>query len=325
MPIGLFFCITFVLAATFTARADIQIVRQPPPLDFSDRGTPLDTSGLIPLKSQSPRSPTVKSQRPVGVYITNAITEGDAKALQDISGELENLGAVWLDSTGGDVFAAMQIGRLIRKHELATWIAVPARCYSSCALIFIAGVKRTNFGQIGLHRPYLASAPQSRQLLEKQIPFLLSQIKAYVSEMGITDNFYQQIVNTEPSQMVTYGWSDYRTLVPENDPTYDEVRISYEARSYGVTTSEMRQREEDAEQCYKLAPAGTSQFLMCYEARMWGLSERVYRERQQKVSRACVLRDDEGKIIDAIPRRDRKDHPIWIRMESCVRNIMLHP
>jgi hypothetical protein len=324
MPIGFGFCVAFLLATTFAAWAELQIVR--PALDFSRFADPIDTSGLVPLKSQSPPRPTANRQRPVGVYITNTITEADAKALQDTSGELENLHVVWLDSKGGDVFAAMRIGRLIRKYELATWIsAPPGKCYSSCALIFIAGVQRLNFGEIGLHRPHLASAPQSRQLLEKQIPFLLSQIKGYVSEMGITDNFYQQMVNTPPSQMATYGWSDYRTLVPENDPTYDEVRISYEARRYGVRTAEMRLREEDAEQCYKLRAPGTSQFLTCYEARMWGLSDRVYQERQEKASRSCRLSDDEAKIVDAIPRRDRKDHPIWIRMESCVRGIMLHP
>jgi len=258
------------------------------------------------------------------VYITNTVTEGDAKAFQDASRDLEKQNGVWLDSKGGDVFAAMQIGRLIRKYELSTWVSAPGKCYSSCALIFIAGVWRLNFGEIGLHRPYLASAPQRRQILEKQIPLLLSQIKSYVYEMGITENFYQQLVNTPPSEMVTYGWSDYRKIVPENDPTYDEVRISYEAREYGVTTtSEMRQRELDAEQCYKLA-LGDS-FSACYESRKWGLSERVYRERQDKAWRACQLGDEEIKIVSAIPSRERKDHPILIRRESCVRTIMLNP
>ena len=112
--------------------------------------------------------------------------------------------------------------------------------------------------------------------------------------MGITANFYQQMVNTPPSQMVTYGWSDYRTIVPEIDPTYDEVRISYEAREYGVTTSEMRQRELDAEQCYALAD--TSKISDCVDSRKWGLGELVYGERQKKAFRSCGLSDDEAKF-----------------------------
>jgi hypothetical protein len=121
-------------------------------------------------------------------------------------------------------------------------------------------------GSLGLHRPYLASVPQNRQAVEKQVPLMLSQVKQYVAEMGITDNFYQQMVNTEPAQMVVYGtasdaelaearklgmpaWPSYTKLVPEYDPVYQEVEISYSARRHGVTTSEMRRREIDAEEC----------------------------------------------------------------------------
>src|ERR1700737_1956797 len=118
-------------------------------------------------------------------------------------------------------------------------------------------------GSLGLHRPYLASIPQKREIVEKQVPLMLSQVKQYVAEMGITDNFYQQMVNTEPAQMVVYYAMDlaegnamglptrvnYTKLIPEYDPVYQEVETSYDARWYGVTTSEMRQREIDAEVC----------------------------------------------------------------------------
>jgi hypothetical protein len=76
---------------------------------------------------------------------------------------------------------------------------------------------------------------------------MLSQVKQYVAEMGITDHFYQQMVNTEPEQMVIYG--RYSKFVPEYDPVYQEVEIAYRARSYGVTTSEMRRREIAAQAC----------------------------------------------------------------------------
>jgi hypothetical protein len=133
-----------------------------------------------------------------------------------------------------------------------------SRCHractsSSCALIFIAGVVRAvDFprGELGLHRPYLASRPQSRQVVEKQIPLMLSEVKQYIAEMGITDNFYQQMMNTEPSQMAIYGpvhpttsdgaalptsdakalglrWDSYRKLVPEYDPCTRHLRRQF--------------------------------------------------------------------------------------------------
>ena len=99
-------------------------------------------------------------------------------------------------------------------------------------------------GELGLHRPYLSAVPQSGETVEKQVPLMLSMLKSYVNEMGITDNFYQQMVNTEPSRMTMYYWDDYTKLVPENDPVYAEVEIARDARKYGITTSEMRQREQ---------------------------------------------------------------------------------
>ena len=62
-----------------------------------------------------------------------------------------------LDSRGGDVLAAIQIGRLIRKYVSITWIEFELKCYSSCALIFISDVWRTSFGEL---KPALSGQPR---------------------------------------------------------------------------------------------------------------------------------------------------------------------
>jgi hypothetical protein len=274
------------------------------------------------------------------LLISATITERDVKGLQELSAELERDSfTVYLASKGGDVLAAMQIGGLIRQNYGMTWIGYPmtvahssdAKCYSSCVLIFIAGVLRLMEpdGSVGLHRPYLASVPQSRQAVEKPVPLMLSQVKQYIAEMGITDNFYQQMVNTEPSQMLVYHGMDlaegnalglpaqvsYEKLIPEYDPVYQEVQISYDARAFGVTTSEMRQRENDREGCErKHATYGC-------QAILWGLSERVFGERVKK-AQLCWI-DDDRKVLQAMPKKERRDHPLWIKRETCIRNIML--
>jgi hypothetical protein len=262
--------------------------------------------------------------------ISGTITENDAKAFQELSANLERDDfSVYLDSMGGDVFAAMKIGRLIRKYEGITRIrstesllGSPPKCYSSCALIFIAGVERTidsSRGELGLHRPYLASAPLSRDAVEKQVPLMLSQIRQYVAEMGITDNFYQQMVNTEPSQISGYSRDSYTKLVPRYDPVYQEVEISYAARFYGVTTSQMRRRKLDAEACKKDEFDDGD----CGPPLLWGLNERVYRERSEK-TRSCLLDDEkETEKVFALPKKERRDHPLSIKSETCIRNIML--
>jgi hypothetical protein len=279
----------------------------------------------------------------VSIYISGTITDSDAKEFQNVSQDFEYKEfSVLLDSNGGDVSAAMQIGRLIRKYEGSTFILLDApwittnarrpayeRCYSSCALIFIAGVHRVNDGELGLHRPFFASAPQSREILEKQVPLMLSLVKSYVAEMGITDNFYQQLVNTEPSKLVTYNESNYRTLVPEYDPTFAEIEIAREARKYGITTFEMRKRQADAKMKRCDSSAAYQKSPDCEYSIYWGLSERVYHERNDKAQKECWFTnkqeysDNEDATLKRTPRKLRDNLPFVVRLESCQRTIML--
>ena len=126
-----------------------------------------------------------RTENSLFVDIVGTITSPDSKTFENAIQDLGNRRLyVRLDSVGGDVFAAMHIGRLIRKHDGVTIISVPSKCYSGCALLFIAGVMRHNLGELGLHRPYQVFALQSRQTAEKQLPRMLELIRQYVAEMG---------------------------------------------------------------------------------------------------------------------------------------------
>ncbi len=258
-----------------------------------------------------------------GIFIYDTISKVDADYIAQREADFEIWGMfLTLDSTGGDVDAAMQIGRIIRKNEGIINVRENYKCYSSCALIYIAGVQRSNFGVIGLHRPYLASAPQSRQSIERETPLMLQKLKSYMQEMGITDLFYREMVNTQPSDMKLYVGQDIEKIVPESDPTYDEVITSYLARVYGADdTVEMRARRKDSENCVALAPDPNREST-CSEAIMWGLSERVYRERHTKIAQ-CKLSDEEENTLKLVNSKERRDHPITRKHEACVRNIML--
>jgi hypothetical protein len=54
--------------------------------------------------------------------------------------------------------------------------------------------------------------------------------------MGVTDLFYQEMVNTEPADIRLYRGDDIDRLVPHRDPTFDEIATSYQARQYGIDT-----------------------------------------------------------------------------------------
>lgn len=269
------------------------------------------------------------------VTIAGTISTRDANKFQEISKELEYVKdgpTVYLDSIGGDVSAAISIGRLVRKNDFWTAIKANGKCYSSCALIFIAGVERHNFGELGLHRPYFASSPKSRETLEEKVPLMLSTLKNYINEMGVTDNFYQQMVNTEPSQVVIYDSDEYTALVPETDPTFSEILIARNARYFGTTTSEMRQRLQDAEGCgspksFDIADLG--EWAACQDAIKWGVGGRVYLERMARSKKECWFNDKQRfspeaqATIDKTPQKLMWDLPLYVRLETCVRSVML--
>jgi hypothetical protein len=260
-----------------------------------------------------------RTERSLFVDISGTITNLDPKtfesATQDMGGRRLY---VRLDSVGGDVFAAMHIGRLIRKHDGVTIISVPSRCYSSCALLFIAGVTRYNLGELGLHRPYQVAVLQDRPANEKQLPRMLTQIKQYVAEMGIAEKFYDQMISTESTKTAIYRMDDFADLVPEMDAGFLEVQLSYGARRYGMTAAQMRQKEREAEGCLTREVA---EIVPCQEAVKWGLSEQVYRERSAKIG-ACELGQDDQRVLQAVPPGRRRYHPLVLRHEACRQRIM---
>jgi ATP-dependent protease ClpP protease subunit len=242
----------------------------------------------------------------IDIAITGEITERDLAFFRSQSKDFEFKRLyVQLNSLGGDVAAAMEIGRIIRSVDSWTTIPVEARCYSSCALIFIAGVVRWNFGQLRLHRPYFAAAPPSREQIEKQMPVMRSAVKKYVEEMGII-----------------YRGDKSEKIVPHTDPTYDEISTSQSAQMHGVTTSEYRRRESLAESCSSfISSSMNDKFVDCYESIMWGLSPDVYRSRSAMVKMRCGgFWESE---INATPIKDRWSLPVVVRYYACKLNTML--
>jgi hypothetical protein len=167
---------------------------------------------------------------------------------------------------------------------------------------------------------------------------MLSSIRRYVAEMGVTDDFYQKMVNTEPAEMLVFDSENYTTMIPKDDPLYQEIQTSYAARRFGVSTAEMRLRERKAQECLinpkllgsspdvadkskrELEKSGHE--WSCFQAVLWGLSEPVFLARSDK-ARECWRGNDGLNALLNLPKRDRKDHPLWIERETCERNIML--
>jgi hypothetical protein len=65
-----------------------------------------------------------------------------------------------INSRGGDVAAAMAIGRMLRKEN--AWLGVNGVCISACVLILAGAVDRQigKSDAVGIHRPYFGTTPR---------------------------------------------------------------------------------------------------------------------------------------------------------------------
>lgn len=250
----------------------------------------------------------------LSVYGT--ISQGDADYVAQHEAEFKNRLRVFLNSEGGDVAAAMKIGRIIRDKEASVSTNKDAKCFSSCALIYIAGVTRQNpSGLIGLHRPYLA-ASLSRAAIERAAPLMLQEIKDYVREMGISNSFYKSMVNTEVSDIRLYRADQINKLVPETDPTYDEIENGYEARKYGVSAAEMRRRKtivkQRCEPLFSDYPGALGRVMDCEQATYWGLDDVTYKRVAKNGFPQCAPSEEDIKIYRATDIKKRRDLPFYI-------------
>ncbi|HET7084139.1 MAG TPA: WG repeat-containing protein [Rhizomicrobium sp.] len=228
-------------------------------------------------------------------------------------------------SNGGDPYAAMDLGRLIRKNNFTVWIY--DKCLSACALVYIAGVDRQNFGVIGLHRPYLVGTPMPTAQVAAATQTMLADIKKYVSDMNVVGEFNDIMVNTDPANMRVYLKKEIEPLIPEYDPLYSEVITAYWARVYGVSTEEYRRRKASADaNCWtnntgQSGVNGLSSAQVCAFATFWGLPEPIFEARIVQAMQTCPPSDEKASALNMAA--SNWDNPIQRQQEDCMRRAML--
>ena len=89
------------------------------------------------------------------IIIEGEIKAGDADTFRKIAAEYSEA-IVLLDSEGGAIGPAMDIGRTIKLREYKTAVYKSGSCASACALIWISGSRRVIFegGKVGFHASY---------------------------------------------------------------------------------------------------------------------------------------------------------------------------
>lgn len=91
-----------------------------------------------------------------GIYVTGEIQLGDENRFRALADQHPDA-VVYLESPGGAVVAAVEIGKLIREKDYATAVLAEGTCTSSCALVWLAGTRRylAPGAQLGFHASHM--------------------------------------------------------------------------------------------------------------------------------------------------------------------------
>jgi ATP-dependent protease ClpP protease subunit len=125
------------------------------------------------------------------------------EALQRRDGRQRALGRpiglkIDVDSPGGQVFAALEIGRLLRRESASLRVGRGAVCISACVFVLMGATERevAADGRIGIHRPSLGD-PRRDAL----VPDMAEQLAHYAEEMGVSRQIVDQMLAIPASRV----------------------------------------------------------------------------------------------------------------------------
>jgi hypothetical protein len=156
--------------------------------------------------------------------------------------------AVWLASDGGDIDVGMELGRLLRKLGIFTFVGENDRCLSACVFAFMGGERRSVAGQIGIHRPYF---PFTEELdRQNRFRYLKKVLKGYVEEMDFPDSLYEAVMLVPPESMQILTPADLKRFYLEGiSPLTEDMVDAASARRLKLSMAEYLKRKATAPAC----------------------------------------------------------------------------
>jgi hypothetical protein len=152
---------------------------------------------------------------------------------------------VYLDTRGGDVSAAMAVGRLLRKENAGVQIEPQSVCYSACVIVLAGAVRRYIEGQVGIHRPYyeVPRGEISSDKIGEAFKGTLQELRAYFREMNVNEQLADAMLRIDPEHMRVLNHSELNRFgLTEIDPIAKEVDELRAAKNLGIGRQEYMRR-----------------------------------------------------------------------------------
>jgi hypothetical protein len=130
---------------------------------------------------------------------------------------------VYLNSSGGDVSAAIELGEEVRKLSVLTALDDHAECLGACVLVLAAGVRRSPVpDRVGIYRlPDPKEPSPSRGSQKNAGP--AKKVQVYLARMGMPERLYKEMMQRPPDKMLVLDAARLKTFGLDGvDPAYEK-------------------------------------------------------------------------------------------------------
>ena len=168
---------------------------------------------------------------------------------------------VFFHSPGGNLAAAIRLGRLIREFRFNTLVGGPyenvirlwedyeiiekeGHCFSACAYAFLGGVKRTveSSGKFGIHQ----FRGVSQDTGESSAQVIMAALSNYLEEMGIDRQFLDVASLADSSQIRIVTQAEAQLLNVDNtNPPKSRWRLESDSHGRLILVATQSQAERD--------------------------------------------------------------------------------
>jgi hypothetical protein len=133
------------------------------------------------------------------IFLSGEIRPGDERRFFELAVKATRDTLVSLDSTGGHLKTALEIGRTVALRKMNTRVT-NTECISACALIWLAGAERylNNGERLGFHSAY----SRGKRPNERQIDAVGNAlVGAYIRQLELPANVVQLAVESPPDRV----------------------------------------------------------------------------------------------------------------------------
>ena len=192
---------------------------------FRTDNTPLDGNPARPFRSTGDMPSRLFFEiKDDTLFLTGQIAQGDADRFDEYLEVRRIFDRVRLNSPGGSVRDALEIGRRLRADEADTMMGALDICLSACPYILASGVTRTihDDAQVGVHQHFFdTNVALPAFIAVEDIQRGQGEVMAYLDEMGVDPRLMQHALVTPPDEiyvLLPEQLTEYRVSTSDLNP-----------------------------------------------------------------------------------------------------------